>query len=57
MGNAEEPRESPELTEDELRRQQAERLPDREAMSVLDPGLIKEPPIPLEPVPGDVQST
>ena len=57
MGNAEDRRESPELTEDELGSQQAEQLPDREAMSVVAPGIFTEPPIPLEPVPGDLQST
>jgi len=36
----------PELTEEELARQRAEPLPDREAMSVLDPGSVVAAPLP-----------
>jgi hypothetical protein len=37
MANAEEPQEQNELTPDELRKQQAEELPNREVMSTITP--------------------
>jgi len=40
------------LSEEELRKQKGEPLPDREAMSIVTPGF--ERPMPLEPLP-DVQ--
>jgi hypothetical protein len=39
------------LTEEELEDQDAEQLPDREAMSIITPGF--ERPVPLDGIPGD----
>jgi hypothetical protein len=38
------------LTEEELRRQEAEPLPPREAMSTLDPSIVRMPPVPFDDV-------
>ena len=37
-----------ELTPEELDAQNAEQLPDREAMSIIDPGAGTLPPVPIE---------
>jgi len=36
------------LTEEELEEQGAEPLPDREAMSIIDPNLSPSPPVPTD---------
>jgi hypothetical protein len=36
------------LTEEELKRQRAEPLPDREAMSTINPAIATMPPVPLD---------
>jgi hypothetical protein len=37
------------LTPEDLERQNGEPLPDREAMSAIDPGIALGPPVPLDP--------
>ena len=39
-----------ELTPEELEAQNAEQLPDREAMSIIDPSAGSMPPVPIEEV-------
>ena len=41
-----------ELTQEELDAQSAEQLPDREAMSIIDPGAGTMPPVPIEEIDG-----
>jgi hypothetical protein len=36
------------LTQEELDRQRGETLPDREAMSTINPGIASMPPVPLD---------
>jgi len=44
-----------ELTEEELERQEAEPLPDREVMTTLRPPIVYQPIDPIEPLPPEVE--